>query len=127
MTISNGEIRKMVNGSVEKRRIFESLIVSFNQDPGIVRVLLQEVCDELNTKQLAYLKMDNSTGEYVEMYKVYGLHSLDTSPFGYKFSIVATVNDTDYLVASLEAKEVLAQKLYAHKVKMAEQLINKGY
>jgi small-conductance mechanosensitive channel len=127
LTISNGEIRKMVNGSVEKRRIFESLIVSFNQDPGIVRVLLQEVCVELNAKQLAYLQVDKITGDYVEMYTVYGLHSLDTSPFGYKFSIVATVNDTDYLTASLEAKEVLAQKLYDHGVKMAEQLINKGY
>jgi small-conductance mechanosensitive channel len=127
LTISNGEIIKMVNGSVEKRRIFESLIVSFNQDPGIVRVLLQEVCVELNTKQLSYLKVDKMTSDYVEMYNVYGLHSLDTSPFGYKFSIVATVNDTDYLTASLEAKEVLAQKLYDHGVKMAEQLINKGY
>jgi small-conductance mechanosensitive channel len=127
LTISNGEIRKMVNGSVEKRRIFESLIVSFNQDPGIVRELLQEACDELNAKQLSYLKADKSTGEYVEIYNVYGLHSLDTSPFGYKFSIVATVNDTDYLVASLEAKEILAQKLFDNKVKMAEQLINKGY
>jgi moderate conductance mechanosensitive channel len=127
LTISNGEIRKMVNGSVEKRRIFESFIVSFIQDPGIVRMLLQEVCDELNAKQLPYLKVDKSTGEYVEIYKVYGLHSLDTSPFGYKFSIVATVNDTDYLVASLEAKEILAQKLFDNKVKMAEQLINKGY
>lgn len=127
LTISNGEIRKMVNGSVEKRRIFESLIVSFNQDPGVVRMLLQEVCDELNTKQLAYLQVDESTGDYVERYELYGLHSLDTSPFGYKFSIVATVNDTDYLVASLEAKKILAQKLYDNKVKMAEQLINKGY
>ncbi|NYF24762.1 mechanosensitive ion channel family protein [Sporosarcina sp. JAI121] len=127
LTISNGEIRKMVNGSVEKRRIFESLIVSFNQDPGIVRVLLQEVCDDLNKKQLSYLKVDKQTDEYVEMYKVYGLHSLDTSPFGYKFTIVATVNDTDYLVASLEAKEILAQKLFDNNVKMAEQLINKGY
>lgn len=127
LTISNGEIRKMVNGSVDKRRIFESLIVSFNQDPGIVHVLLQEVCDELNIKQLAYFQVDKLTGDYVEKYELYGLHSLDTSPFGYKFSIVATVNDTDYLVASLEAKKVLAQKLYDNKVKMAEQLINKGY
>ncbi|MBO0586975.1 mechanosensitive ion channel domain-containing protein [Sporosarcina sp. E16_8] len=127
LTISNGEIRKMVNGSVEKRRIYESLIVSFNQDPGIVRVLLQEVCDELNAKQLTLLKVDKLTGDYVEKYEIYGLHSLDTSPYGYKFSIVATVNDTDYLVASLEAKKVLAQKLYDNKVKMAEQLINKGY
>ena len=117
----------MVNGSVEKRRIFESIIVSFNQNPGSVRILLQEVCDELNEKQAHLLKMDKLNEEYVEMYKVYGLHSIDTSPFGYKFSIVATVNDTDYLAASLEAKEILAQKLYDNKIKMAEQLINKGY
>lgn len=123
VTISNGEIRKMVNGSVEKRRIFESIIVSFNQNPGVVRTLLQEVCDELNEKQSQYLKIDRETGEYVEMYKVYGLHSLDTSPLGYKFSIVATVNDTDYLVASLEAKQVLAQKLYDNGIKMAEHVI----
>ena len=123
VTISNGEIRKFVNGSVEKRRIFESIIVSFKQNPAEVRQLLQEVCDELNKKQLQYLKVDRSTGEFEEMYKIYGLHSLDTSPYGYKFTIVATVNDTDYLVASLEAKEVLAQKLYDRQIKMAEQLL----
>ncbi|WP_342511839.1 mechanosensitive ion channel domain-containing protein [Sporosarcina sp. FSL K6-1522] len=123
VTISNGEIRKFVNGSVEKRRIFESIIVSFKQNPADVRQLLQEVCDELNKKQLHYLKVDRTTGEFEEMYKIYGLHSLDTSPYGYKFTIVATVNDTDYLVASLEAKELLAQKLYDRQIKMAEQLI----
>lgn len=127
VTISNGEIRKMVNGSVEKRRIFESVVVSFHQDPSVVKRLLQEVCDELNQKQLAYLKVDQLTGEIVEKYKVYGLHSLDASPFGYKFSIVATVNDTDYLPAAIEAKETMAQKLYDNKIKMAEQLINRGH
>ena len=123
VTISNGEIRKFVNGSVEKRRVFESIIVSFKQNPGDVKQLLQEVCEELNGMQKHYFKIDPSTGEYEEMYKIYGLHSLDTSPYGYKFSIVATVNDTDYLKASIEAKELLAQKLYDSKIKMAEQLI----
>ncbi|NEU31786.1 mechanosensitive ion channel family protein [bacterium LRH843] len=123
VTTSNGEIRKMVNGSVEKRRIFESVIVSFNQNPGPVKLLLQEICDELNERQKDYLKTDKETGEYVEPYKVYGLHSLDSSPLGYKFSIVATVNDTDYLAASLDAKELLAQKFYDNKIKMAEQFI----
>ncbi|MBS4179408.1 mechanosensitive ion channel family protein [Lederbergia citrea] len=126
VTISNGEIREIVNGSVEKRRIFESIIVSFNQNPGIVKNLLQEVCDELNQKQEQYLKIDKETGEFVEMYRVYGLHSLDVSPLGYKFSIVATVNDTDYLIASLETKEILAQKLYDNQIKMAEQFINRN-
>ncbi len=127
LTISNGEIRKMVNGSVEKRRIFESVIVSFKQNPSDVHTLLEEVCGELNEKHRHYLKKDKLTDEYIEAYKVYGLHSLDKSPYGYKFSIVATVNDTDYLTASLEAKAMMAQKFYDHEIKMAEQLINKGY
>lgn len=120
VTISNGEIRKMVNGSVDKRRIFESLIVSFQQNPAEVFALLQEVCDELNEKQKDLLKVDEATGEYVEMYRVYGLHSLDASPYGYKFSIVATVIDTEYLAASIETKEILAQKLFDNDIKMAE-------
>src|SRR6185437_6579718 len=126
VTISNGEIRKMVNGSVEKRRIFESVIVSFNQNPSTIFQLLQEVCDELNKSQLHLLKLDKLTGEYVEKYKIYGLHSLDSSPYGYKFSIVATVNDFDYLAASMEAKALLAQKFFDNKVKMAEFKINKS-
>src|SRR5690606_25787417 len=93
VTISNGQIRKMVNGSVEKRRIFESIIVSFQQNPAPVKELLQQVCDELNERHKQYLKVDKEPGEFVEMYRVYGLHSLDASPYGYKFSIVATVND----------------------------------
>lgn len=123
LTISNGEIRKFVNGSVERRRVFESIIVSFKQNPGDVKQLLQEVCEELNGMQKQYLKVNQFSGEFEEMYKIYGLHSLDTSPYGYKFSIVATVNDTDYLIASIEAKELLAQKLYDGKIKMAEQLV----
>lgn len=123
LTISNGEIRKFVNGSVERRRVFESIIVSFKQNPGDVKQLLQEVCEELNGMQKQYLKVNQFSGEFEEMYKIYGLHSLDTSPYGYKFSIVATVNDTDYLMASIEAKELLAQKLYDGKIKMAEQLV----
>ncbi|MFK4998396.1 hypothetical protein ACI2OX_16925 [Bacillus sp. N9] len=87
---------------------------------------MEDVCDELNERQAHFLKIDKELGEYVEMYKVYGLHSLDASPLGYKFSIVATVNDTDYLEASLEAKRILAQKLYDHQVKLAVQSINMG-
>ncbi|MFC3886009.1 mechanosensitive ion channel family protein [Bacillus songklensis] len=123
VTIPNGEIRKMVNGSVEKRRVFESVIVSFNENPSRVKELLQEVCHELNDKQKDYLKVDRLTGEFIEEYQLYGLHSLDVSPIGYKFSITATVNDTDYLSAAQEAKELLAQKIYDHNILMPAQQI----
>ncbi|PGP14683.1 hypothetical protein COA01_30485 [Bacillus cereus] len=123
VTIQNGEIRKMVNGSVEKRRIFESVIVSFNENPNRVKELLQEVCDELNEVQAELLKTDKLSGEYIEQYNVYGLSSLDISPNGYKFSITATVNDTDYLTAAQEAKYMLAQKMFDNKILMPAQQI----
>lgn len=125
VTVSNGEIRKMVNGSVHKRRIFESVIFSFNENPLKVKELLQNVCNELNNKHTNYLKK-NSDGSFEEEYKVYGFHSLDTSLNGYKISIVGTVNDTDYLSAVLEAKELMAQKLYENKIKMAETYIHQN-
>ncbi len=123
VTIPNGEIRKMVNGSVEKRRIFESVIVSFHENPMKVLHLLQEVCDELNERHINFLKVDKKTGEFVEKYSVYGLHSLDVCPYGYKFSITATVNDHDYLTAAQEAKTFLAKKLYEEKILMPAQHI----
>jgi len=124
LTISNGEIRKMVNGSVYKRRIFESVIFSFNEDPIRVKEIFEQVCVELNIKHFNYLKRDERTGEFEEDYRVYGFHSMDSSPLGYKISIVATVNDTDYLTAVLEVKELLAKTIYRENIKMAETYIN---
>lgn len=124
LTISNGEIRKMVNGSVYKRRIFESVIFSFNEDPIKVKKIFEGVCDELNINHYNYLKKDEQTGEFEEMYRVYGFHSMDASPLGYKISIVATVNDTDYITAVLEVKELLAKTIHREKIKMAESYVN---
>ncbi|WP_147532769.1 mechanosensitive ion channel family protein [Bacillus marasmi] len=123
VTVSNGEIRKLVNGSVEMRRVFESVIVSFNENPRKVKELLQAVCDELNEKHQDFLLVDQVTGTYREPYQLYGLHSLDASPIGYKFTITATVKDVNYLLVAREAKELLAQKMYDHRILMPAQLI----
>ncbi|MGJ7919856.1 mechanosensitive ion channel family protein [Neobacillus sp. LXY-4] len=123
VTISNGEIRKLVNGSVDMRRVFESVIVSFNENPGKIKALLEGVCTELNERHKDFLLVDKTTGEYKEKYQLYGLHSLDVSPIGYKFSITATVNDIDYITAARETKELLAQTMYDNRVIMPAQQI----
>jgi moderate conductance mechanosensitive channel len=123
MTVPNGEIRKVENGNVEKRRIFESVIVSFKENPSRIENLLQEVCDELNEQHKEYLKKDPLTGEYVEIYQVHGLSSLDVSPLGYRFSIKATVSDDHYLVAAQQTKKRLAQKIYDEKILMPTQQV----
>ncbi len=123
MTVPNGEIRKVENGNVEKRRIFESVIVSFKENPSRIEALLQEVCDELNELHKDYLKIDPLTNEYVEAYQVHGLSSLDVSPLGYRFSIKATVSDDHYIVAVQETKKQLAQKIYDAKILMPAQQV----
>lgn len=122
-TISNGEVRKVVNGNVETRRVYEGLIVSFRQNPKQVKELLMDVCDQLNELHKEYLKKDKITGDYKEPYRVHGLSSLDVTPLGYKFIIVATVKDNDYITAVQETKELLAQTLYDHHIQMPEQQI----
>ena len=123
VTVSNGEIRKLVNGSVHMRRVFESVIVSFNEDPSRMKEILLGVCEELNVRHKEYLLVDKYSGEFIEPYRFYGLHSLDVSPIGYKFSITATVSDTDYLKTAQETKELLAQKMFDHRVQMPAQQI----
>lgn len=123
MTVPNGEIRKVENGNVEKRRIFESVIVSFKENPARIEELLQEVCDELNELHKDYLKIDPLTNEYIEAYQVHGLSSLDVSPLGYRFSIKATVSDDYYIVAVQETKKQLAQKIYDAKILMPTQQV----
>jgi moderate conductance mechanosensitive channel len=123
MTVPNGEIRKVENGNVEKRRIFESVIVSFKENPSRIEALLQEVCEELNEQHKEFLKKDSVTGEYVEIYQVHGLSSLDVSPLGYRFSIKATVSDDYYLEAAQQTKKRLAQKIYDEKILMPTQQV----
>lgn len=120
VTLPNGEIRKVVNGNVHKRRIYESVVVSFREEPMKIKKLLEEVCEDLNARQEEYLKTEKD-GEFTEKYYVHGMSSLDTSALGYRFSIAATVRDTDYIVAVQEAKEALAQRLFEDNIKMPEQ------
>ncbi|RBW69239.1 mechanosensitive ion channel family protein [Bacillus taeanensis] len=121
-TISNGEVRKIVNGNVESRRIYESVIVSFRQNPQEVKELLNGLCEQLNEQHQPYLKKDRE-GQVVEQYRVHGLSSLDSSPLGYKFTIVATVTDSDYITAVQETKEIIAQAFFDRNIKMPEQQI----
>ncbi|MFP3124492.1 MULTISPECIES: mechanosensitive ion channel family protein [Bacillaceae] len=111
MTVPNGEVLKVINGNVNHRRVFESVIIDFKEDPARVRVLLESLCEELNELHMEYLLRDTD-GEFVEAYHYWGLSSLDASPYGFKFSIVATVQDVHYLQAAQEAKFRLAKRLH---------------
>lgn len=111
MTLPNGVVSKVINGNVNHRRVFESVILDFKEDPTRIRMVLEALCEELNDLQREYLLLD-ANGEFVEAYRYWGLSSLDASPYGFKFSIVATVQDVHYVHAAQEAKFLLAKRLH---------------
>ncbi|UOY93970.1 mechanosensitive ion channel family protein [Ectobacillus sp. JY-23] len=111
MTVSNGEVRKVVNGNVHHRRIFESVVVGFQEDPTRIRILLEETCELLNELHDDYL-LRHPHGEIVEPYQYWGMSSLDACPYGFRFSIAATVHDVHYLKAAQETKFLLAKKIH---------------
>ncbi|MFD3447769.1 mechanosensitive ion channel family protein [Microbacteriaceae bacterium 4G12] len=117
MIVPNGEIKKIINGNVNQRRIFESVVVDFTEDPSRIKLILESICEELNAMHGEYLLRD-AQGEPTEPYHYWGLSSLDTSPFGFKFSIAATVEDVHYLVTSQETKFVLAKRLHEEGISL---------
>ncbi|MBO9128770.1 mechanosensitive ion channel domain-containing protein [Bacillus sp. 165] len=119
MTVPNGEVRKVVNGNVLQRRIFESVIVDFKEDPEIVKEVLEKICDHFNIL-LHDVLLKDGFGEPIEAFSYWGLSSLDSSPYGYKFSIAATIKDTDYVPAVQQVKMALATTLREHNITLAE-------
>ena len=135
VTIPNGEIRKVINGNVEIRRVMESVVVSYREDPKKIVQILEEVCDKLNEVHKDKLKMietidendnlvvkhqETETDLFAELFCFYGMSSLDTTPHGYRYTISATVEDIHYLEVSRSAKLMIAQTFYDKGIRMGE-------
>lgn len=123
LTVSNGEIKEVVNGNIGKRRIMEGIIVSFEEDPVRVKEILEELCEELNEKHKDYLYKDEESHDYEEEYRFYGMSNLDYTTVGYRYVVSATTRDVDFFVAVQEAKLTIAKRLFDEKIKMAQTYI----
>lgn len=49
-TISNGEIRSISNGNVNKRRIDIQIVISYREKPAHIREIFEAACDDLNQR-----------------------------------------------------------------------------
>lgn len=120
MIVPNGQIKKVVNGNVESRRVVESVITSYRESPQKLKEMLEKLCEELNENCEEFLLKDEN-GENVEPFRYLGMSSLDGTNFGYKYTITATIIDTEYIKAVNETKQKMAQLMYDNNIKMPEQ------
>ena len=118
--MSNGEIKKIVNANIEKRRIFESIIFSYRENPKKIKEMLEEFCEEMNEKFEDKL-YKNEEEEIVEEFKVFGLSSIADSNLGWNYRISATVSEQEYLEVVQFVKQELAERIFDRNIKLAEQ------
>lgn len=119
LTISNGEIKEILNGNVNRRRVLEALTVSYREDPEKVLSVLNGVCEKLNTDFSMYLILDEN-GNPEESFKVRGVTNLNSKYHGIEYTVIGLVDDINYFDVMYRAREYIAKALYVNDIKMAE-------
>ncbi|WP_243291619.1 mechanosensitive ion channel domain-containing protein [Bacillus sp. FJAT-47783] len=120
LTISNGEIKQIQNYNIEKMRVIERAVVSFNENPDLVFSVLEKACQTLN-EQLSHQLKKDSSGAIIEPFQIYGMTSLNAHFHGYEYTITGLVDDSFYFDAAKQTRKIVAQTLYDHHIKMAEE------
>jgi small-conductance mechanosensitive channel len=119
LTISNGEIKEILNGNVNRRRVLESLTVSYREDPEKIMSVLNGVCDRLNADFPIYFILDVE-GIPEEPFKVRGITNLNSMFHGIEYTVMGLVDDINYFDVMYKTREYIAKALYDNDIKMAE-------
>lgn len=122
LTISSGQIQTIENYNIHQMRVIESVTVSFYEDPKKMFAILEDMCVRLNEELGQYLKKD-LTGKAIEPFTLFGLGSLNDNYRGYKYTVTGLCEDLAYFKAAKEVRRILAETMFEHEIKMAEQHI----
>lgn len=119
LTISNGEIKQIHNYNINQMRVIERVVISYRENPEKVIEVLELACEKINEVNKPCMKLD-ATECIVEPFKVYGMTTLNASFRGIEYTITGLVDDAFYWDAAKQARKIIAQTLYDHEIKLAE-------
>ncbi|WLR42533.1 mechanosensitive ion channel family protein [Bacillus carboniphilus] len=119
LTISNGQIKAIENYNIGHMRVIESVDISYREDPQKVKKLLDSICSELNDQFEECLKKDAGMMP-IQPFQVYGITSLQSNYRGYEYTVIGLVEDQHYWPLSTETRNLIAQTMFDHNIKMAE-------
>ncbi len=118
-TVSYSNITELQNGNRGMRRVTESLVLHYRQNPDDAFKVMVEVAQSCNEKYGEYLLKDEN-GVPVESFKFDQITELNVDFRGHRYSISAIVNQADFVEASKKVKYELAMAAYKNDLMMAE-------
>ncbi|PGS48824.1 mechanosensitive ion channel family protein [Bacillus sp. AFS041924] len=120
-TISYSNITELQNGNRGMRRVNESLLLNYKQNPDEAFKVIEEVAETCNQKYTEYLLKDEF-GEPVECYKFNKITELNVDLRGHKYSLSGLVNEGDFVEASKMVRYELALAAYKNDLLMVDSL-----
>lgn len=120
-TVSYSNISELQNGTRGMRRVNESLVLNYKQNPDDAFKVMEEVAKTCNEKYGEYLLQDEN-GVPVETFKFNQITELNVDFRGNRFSIAGLVNESDYVEAGKKVRYELAKAAYHYDLMMAESL-----
>lgn len=118
-TVSYSNITELQNGNRGSRRVNESLVLNYRQNPDDAFKVMEEVAQICNQKYGKYLLKDVN-GIPLESYKFNEITELNVDLKGNRYSISGLVNDEDFVEASKKVRYELAMAAYKYDLMMAE-------
>ena len=118
-TVSYSSITELQNGNRGRRRVNESLVLNYRQNPDDAFKVLEEVAQTCNKKYGEYLLKDGN-GVPIESFKFNQITELNVDFRGHQYSLSALVKDADFVEASKKVRYELALAAYKNDLMMAE-------
>jgi moderate conductance mechanosensitive channel len=118
-SVSYSNITELHNGSRGRRRVNESLVLSYSQNPDDAFKVMEEVAQTCNEKYGEFLLKDEH-GVIVESFKFNQITELNVDFRGHRYSISGLVKEEDLVEASKKVRYEIAMAAYRNNLEMAE-------
>ena len=118
-TVSYSNIMELQNGNRGMRRVNESLILNYRQNPDDAFKVMEEVAQTCNEKYSEYLLKDEN-GVPLESFKFNQITELNVDFRGHQYSLSGLVKEVDFVEASKKVRYELAMTAYKNDLMMAE-------
>ena len=120
-TVSYSNIMELQNGNRGMRRVNESLVLNYRQNPDDAFKVMEEVAQICNEKYGEYLLKDEN-GVPLESFKFNQITELNVDFRGHQYSLSGLVKEADFVEASKKVRYELAMAAYKNDLMMAESL-----
>ena len=118
-SISYSSITELQNGNRRMRRVNESLVLNYRQNPDAAFKVMEEVEQICNEKYSEYLLKDDN-GVPLESFKFNQITELNVDFRGHRYSVSGLVKEEDFAEASKKVRYELAIAAYKNDLMMAD-------